>query len=111
MGFTAAQQGQLDAALAARDAKILAIVNAAVAKELGEIKAQIQIIEGKVTEGTFTPADMQKLVDLVSNTPASLETAIKDSVDSISAGDGADAGDTGSGDGPTPPNQPDPDAP
>lgn len=107
MGFTAAQQAQLDAALAARDAKILAIVNAAVAKELGEIKAQIQIIEAKVTEGTFTPADMQKLVDLVSNTPATLETSIAASIDSISSGDGADAGGSGGGNG----DNPNPDAP
>lgn len=118
MGFTIAQQAQIDAALASNNDKFLQFVKDAVAAETAEIKLEIQKIETKVNEGTVTPADMQLLLAKISNSPNAIQAAVQAAVGAISADSGADAsagsagsggtGDPGSGGG-TP--NPDPDAP
>lgn len=116
MAFTAAQTKAIQDKLDDMEQKVTTAVSTAtaeaVAKELGEIKSQLQKLRDIIAEGgTVSDADVAQVIGSVDATgtrmATNLGTAIAAAIDKISEDDGGT--DTGSGSGtPTPNPNPEP---
>ncbi len=117
MAFTAAQTKAIEEAIAKMEQKVTSAVSTAtaeaVAKELGQIKEQLQKLRDIIAQGgTVSDADVAQVLGAMDASgermAKNLATSIAAAIDAISDQDGA--ADTGSGGGETQPPNPNPEA-